>query len=98
MSAAAGLFAVARGLRRTPDDQRRARAIESLLCRGIADLAGLNLPYLRRRLGAFEAQGLIRWDGSVLHASEDSTPYVRGIAAALDPYRQHRAMAFSSAI
>jgi oxygen-independent coproporphyrinogen III oxidase len=98
MSVAAGLFAVSRGLRRTPDDQRRARAIESLLCRGHADLSALNMTYLRRRLSRFEAHGLIWWEGVTLHISEDAPPYIRAIAAALDPYRQQSAIAFSSAI
>ena len=97
-SIAADLFAVSRGVRRTPDDQERARAIESLLCRGHADLSALNLPYLQRRLSAFEAHGLVWWEGVTLHTSEDAVPYVRGIAAALDPYRQQSAPAFSSAI
>jgi oxygen-independent coproporphyrinogen-3 oxidase len=98
MSVAAGLFAVSRGLRRTPDDQRRARAIESLLCRGHADVSALNLTYLHRRLSRFEAHGLIWWEGVTLHISEDAPPYIRAIAAALDPYRQQSALAFSSAI
>jgi oxygen-independent coproporphyrinogen-3 oxidase len=97
-SIAADLFAVSRGVRRTPDDQARARAIESLLCRGYADLSALNLPYLQRRLSAFEAHGLVWWEGVTLHTSEDAMPYVRVIAAALDPYRQQSAPAFSSAI
>jgi oxygen-independent coproporphyrinogen-3 oxidase len=98
MSVAAGLFAIGRGLRRTQDDQRRARAIESLLCRGHANLSELNLPYLHRRLSAFEAHGLVWWDDATLHTSRDATPYVRAMAATLDPYRQQPALAFSSAI
>ncbi len=98
MSVAARLFAVSKGIRRTPDDQLRARAIESLMCRARADLSGLNLPYLHRRLGAFEAHDLVRWEGATLHASSDAAPYIRAIAAVLDPYRQQCAPAFSSAI
>ena len=98
MSVAAGLFAISRGVRRTRDDQRRARAIESLLCRGHADLSGLNVPYLHRRLSPFEAHGLVGWEGATLRTSEDATPYARGIAAALDPYRQQSALVFSSAV
>ncbi len=98
MSIASRLFAVSRGVRRTPDDQRRARAIEALLCRGRADLSGLNLPYLHRRLRAFEAHGLVWWEGATLRTSEDAAPYVRSMAAVLDPYRQKSALALSSAV
>lgn len=98
MNIAAGRFAVTRGLRRTHDDQRRAMAIESLLCRGEADLAGLCSPHLQRTLSAFEVHGLIWWNGMTLHTADDATPYVRTIAAALDPYRQQSQLAFSSAI
>ena len=98
MSIAAGRFAVDRGLRRTSDDQRRAAAIESLLCRGKADLSALGSTALMRKLQVFEARGLIRWEGTVLHTGADAAPYIRTIAATLDPYRQQSSLALSSAI
>lgn len=98
MNVAAGRFAVSRGLRRSDDDQRRAMAIESLLCRGEADLSGLDIDALGQRLGAFEAHGLLWWNGSTLCTRDDAKPYVRGIAAALDTYRDQPAIAFSNAI
>jgi oxygen-independent coproporphyrinogen-3 oxidase len=98
MNIAARRFAVSRGLRRSNDDKRRAMAIESLLCRGEADLSGLDVDYLGRRLGAFEAHGLLWWNGPTLCTREDAKPYIRSIAAALDPYRQRPTLAFSNAI
>lgn len=98
MNIAAGRFAVSRGLRRTDDDRRRAMAIESLLCRGDADLSGLDVDHLSRRLKAFEAHGLLWWEGTTLCTSDDAAPYIRSIAATLDPYRQQSFLAFSSAI
>ena len=98
MNIAAGRFAVTRGLRRSEDDRRRATAIESLLCRGEADLAGLDTDALRQRLGAFEAYGLVWWNGTLLCTGNDTAPYIRSIAATLDPYRQKPSLAFSNAI
>ena len=98
MSVDAGRFSVNRGVRRSDDDQRRAVAIESLLCRGEADLAALDADRLARRLGAFEARGLLSWKGSTLCTSNETTPYIRTVAAALDPYRQQLSRVFSNAI
>ncbi len=98
MNVASGRFATSRGLMRSDDDRRRARAIESLLCRGQADLAGFDLVVLHHRLSAFAGHGLITWDGTMLKIAENAAPYHRSIAATLDPYRQQSLIAFSNAI
>ncbi len=98
MNISAGRFAVTRGLRRSDDDQRRAMAIEALLCRGEADLSGLDNTDLRQRHGEFEAYGLVWWNGSTLRTGDDAKPYIRSVAAMIDPYRQQPARAFSNAI
>jgi len=98
MNVAAGRFAVSKGLHRSVDEQRRARAIESLMCQGSADLRGLDLFCLRTRLRAFEHLGLVAWAGTVLNMGPGSAPYVRSIAATLDPYRHAATTLFSNAV
>lgn len=94
-----GHLATARGLRRTPGDQRRGRAIEQILCNGSASLDGLpDLADIRAKLAGFEARGLIGWTGARLNLLAGALPYARAIAAALDPYRQASATRFSSAV
>lgn len=94
-----GGFATARGIRRTPLDRLRGRAIEELLCAGTADLAGLpDLPEIRARLLEAEMLGLIGWAGTRLTLAAGAIPYARTIAAALDPWRHMSAVRFSSAV
>lgn len=96
---AAGRFATARGIRRSPLDRLRARAIEAILCRGGADLADLpEGQAVRARLARFEAAGLIDWGGMRLRLSDDALPYARTIAAALDSWRVDDSMPFSHAV
>ena len=94
-----GQLAAARGIRRGAIDRRRGAAIEQLLCRGSADLAGLpDVADVRARLGPFESRGLIAWTGTRVTLMPDAIPYARAIAATIDPYRQHDATRFSSAV
>ncbi len=94
-----GSSAIARGLRRSALDQLRAKAIESLLCAGTADLASLpDLDHVRRRLAGIADRGLIYWTGSRLGLADGALPYARTIAAALDPYRHASTVRFSSAV
>lgn len=94
-----GKLAAARGIRRGATDRRRGAAIEQLLCRGSADLAALpGLATVRARLEPFAARGLIGWSDTRVTLLEGATPYARAIAATIDPYRQHSATRFSSAV
>lgn len=94
-----GRFATARGLIRSTLDQRRGRAIESLLCNGGADLSGLpELLDIRSRMLRFEDRGLVAWEGSRVRIPDEALPYARSIAATIDPYRAPSPTRFSSAI
>lgn len=95
----AGSPAAAQGVRRTPLDRLRARAIERLLCAGEADLAGLpDLREIRNRLAPFHEHDLASWTGAALRLPAEALPYRRSIAAALDPYRHQAYVRFSSAV
>jgi oxygen-independent coproporphyrinogen-3 oxidase len=94
-----GRFATARGVARSTLDQLRGRAIESILCRGVADLAALpEQAAVRDRLMPFETVGLIGWTGSRLTLSAAALPYARAIAAALDAWRVADHARFSQAV
>ena len=99
LRSANGKLAAARGIRRGATDRWRGAAIEQLLCRGGADLAALPaLATVRARLEPFAARGLIGWSDARVTLLEGATPYARAIAATIDPYRQHSATRFSSAV
>ncbi|GAA4781170.1 oxygen-independent coproporphyrinogen III oxidase [Stakelama sediminis] len=95
----AGQFATARGIRRSAQDQWRGAAIEQLLCSGKADLSPLGeVALIRERLIPFAERGLIGWAGNTMILGHEAWPYARGIAAALDPYRQQSTTRFSNAV
>lgn len=99
LAVGAGRLPAARGIRRSAEDQRRAAAIEALLCRGRADLSAIcGRPAILARLHRFEALGLIRWEGATLVQGEGALPYARVIASALDAYRGPEAARFSNAV
>lgn len=99
MRVASGRFATARGIMRSPGDQRRGRAIERLLCSGDAHLGGLpDLQAVRERLQPFVQRDLARWSGDTLTIPEEALPYARSIAATLDPHRVDATRRFSSAV
>ncbi|OYY64890.1 oxygen-independent coproporphyrinogen III oxidase [Sphingomonas sp. 28-62-11] len=94
-----GQFAAARGWKRSIADQCIGRAIEQLLCQGYADLS--NIPHrgeTKARLAHYVRAGLAEWQDGRLVINQAGLPYVRTIAAALDPYRQDSSTRFSSAI
>lgn len=94
-----GQFATARGLRRSADDRKRGAVIEDLLCRGVADCAGLSdWASIRERSRPFVDLELASWSGSVLSLEPDALPYARTIAALFDRYRLSSATRFSSAV
>lgn len=94
-----GQFATERGWVRSRHDQTIGTAIEHLLCQGSADLAALpELIAIEQRLACYVTAGLAEWQESRLTIRRQGLPYVRTIAAALDPYRQQSTTRFSSAI
>ncbi|MFD1787548.1 oxygen-independent coproporphyrinogen III oxidase [Sphingomonas floccifaciens] len=92
-------FATSRGIRRSPLDQRRAAAIESLLCTGSANLEGMpDLSDIRDALQPFVDRDLAEWRAAVLTTSGQASPYLRSMAATIDPYRSGGTSRFSSAV
>lgn len=95
----ANRFATARGIHRSPLDQRRGQSIAGLLCRGVADLDALpERDIIRERLRRFEQVGLIAWQGTRVRLATDALPYARSVAAAFDAWRNEEDMRFSHAV
>jgi oxygen-independent coproporphyrinogen-3 oxidase len=94
-----GAFAVARGVWRDMEDQRRGAIIADLLTRGSALLPGnLDLSQELAALGPFEAAGLVVRDGGSLRLKATALPYARTIAAVFDRHRPDSAVRFSAAV
>lgn len=83
-----GKFSVERGIRKSADDQIRARIIERLLCSGRSgaippDLLKSALPMLI----PLAHKGLFSIDGEFFSLRECARPYARVVASAFDAYR-----------
>lgn len=94
-----GAFAVARGVWRDREDQRRGAIITDLLTRGRALLPGdLDLSREIAALDRFEAAGLLVRDGRDLRLEAKALPYARTIAAVFDRHRADSVVRFSAAV
>ncbi len=86
------------GVRRLPDDRRRAAIVEGLLCHGRAAIPPRFASAAEEGLAPYLAAGLCRYAGHDLLIASQGLPYARSIAAQFDPYRQQSPRRFSSAI
>lgn len=93
--AEAGQLSAARGAIRTPEDRRRGRIIEALLCRGEVHF-GETAPV--SDLTGFEDLGLVRMEKGGIALTPQTLPYARSIAACFDPYLQPAEERFSHAV
>jgi oxygen-independent coproporphyrinogen III oxidase len=87
---AVGQFAAAKGIAFSPDDVRRAKIIERLMCDFAVDLdAEAGPAYFAAELAAldgFAAAGIVRRHGRHVVVTEKGQPFVRLVAAAFDAY------------
>ncbi|WP_176594604.1 oxygen-independent coproporphyrinogen III oxidase [Sphingobium sp. EM0848] len=91
----AGQLSATRGTIRTPEDRRRGRIIDALLCRGEAHVGTAHpMPDLSR----FEQLGLIRLSEGRIILTRDALPYARSIAACFDAHLQIAERRFSQAV
>ena len=86
-----------KGVARTPDDVRRGRIINDLLCNGTAMVEPDLMLMARDRLQPFVERGLLVVDGGALALQPGNEPYARSIAAVFDAWRGG-AKQFSSAV
>ena len=80
-------LAAVKGIRVGAEDQRRARHIRDLLCRGRAHLGAEALAPARGALSDFERRGIIEWDSGALVIRDCGLPYARHVAARFDRIR-----------
>ena len=98
MMAGQGALATAVGIVRTDEDRLRGEIIESLLCRGSADIRHAMDQELLARLDPFLDLGLASLDDSQLSMTRSGLPYARVIAALFDSHRAQSFRRFSSAV
>lgn len=98
MLVADGRTAVRRGLRRSPDDIRRGRLIERILCDGAANLPADISAAIAPALGGFLIRGLATRQGDLVALTEEGRPYARALACLLDDYRGEGKGVFSKAV
>jgi len=98
MMASHGQLTASHGIRRSAQDQMRARVIERLLCDGHAALSPCLYERCRAAIGPFLDRGLARLDGMDLAILPAGLPYARVIASLFDSYRASAQTRFSSAI
>lgn len=94
-----GRLTASLGVHRTSRDEAHRQIIEDILCRGEAEIGGLDgAETYAERLASFEQRGLIERDDGHITCTDSATPYLRTIAAIFDPYRHNSKGGFSSAI
>jgi oxygen-independent coproporphyrinogen-3 oxidase len=77
--------AIVRGVSRSAEDHVISDRIERLMCRFELDLPAADLPEASERLADLEALELVKIDATGLRVTQAGRPYVRNIAARLDP-------------
>jgi len=91
----AGVLPVGKGHAFTGQDALRGAVIEALMCFGHADIAEISRrfgaapdwwAFERDALRAFEADGIVRVDGSLVQVTPGGLPVVRTVAAVFDAY------------
>ena len=96
---AARQFATSRGVARSAEDRVRGAIVESLLCKGAADIDGLtDADSALDQIAPFRTHGLLEIDGNHIRLHENAVPYARTIAACFDRFRAHDPKRFSNAI
>jgi len=89
----AGRLPLARGIVLSAEDRLRRAVIEAIMCYGAVDLAAVAARHeaameslLTPALEDLAADGLIAWEGNVLHVTARGRPFLRHVAAAFDAY------------
>jgi len=79
-----GQSIIVRGVERSDDDRKTGKIIEHLMCQFQIPVFSDQLE-VRENLLALQQDGLVDWQGSILKVTNSGKPYVRNIAARLDP-------------
>jgi oxygen-independent coproporphyrinogen-3 oxidase len=94
-------LATTRGFHLTPDDQRRRAVIESLMCNFWVDLGPDGESYFAlelERLGPFQADGLVKVDGSQVQLLHWGRFFMRNVAMVFDAHLKSTSQPFSRTV
>lgn len=81
----ADLPAIVRGVERSEDDGIVGERIETMMCRFELTLPERTMKWASKRLADVHASGLVCFEGDTIRVTEAGRPYVRNVAARLDP-------------
>ncbi|MBQ8989295.1 MAG: oxygen-independent coproporphyrinogen III oxidase [Prevotella sp.] len=96
-----GHLPVKKGYLLSQEEQLVREVIDSLMCNYAVTLTGEQravVNYDEVRLAEMQADGIITIDGNTVRMTHESSPFVRNVAALLDPLMQHTTKSFSKPI
>ena len=96
-----GHLPVRKGYLLSREEQLARQVIDSLMCNyavTLTDEQRAVLNYDEQRLAEMHSDGIITIDGNTIRMTHESSPFVRNVAALLDPLMQHTTKAFSKPV
>jgi len=93
-----GHLPVSKGYSLSPEEQQTREVIELLMCNYRTHLTADQLQRHGVKLAEMAADGLITIDGRTLAMTPEGMPFVRNVAAAIDPLMEHTTKLFSKPI
>ena len=96
-----GHLPVKKGYLLSREEQLSRQVIDSLMCNyavTLTDEQRAVLNYDKQRLAEMQVDGIITIDGSTIRMAHESSPFVRNVAALLDPLMQHTTKSFSKPV
>ncbi len=93
-----GKSPVKKGHTLTADEQHTRGIIEQLMCNYHVELPHVDYEKYKSKLLEMEADGIVKIDGDTIIMTQEGTPFVRNVAAALDPLMANSKKSFSKPI
>ena len=96
-----GHLPVRKGYLLSREEQLSRQAIDSLMCNYAVTLTDEQRAVLNddeQRLAEMQADGIITIDGNTIRMVHESSPFMRNVAALLDPLMQHTTKSFSKPV
>ena len=96
-----GHLPVRKGYLLSREEQLSREVIDSLMCNyavTLTDEQRAVMNYDEQRLAEMQTDGIITIDGNTIRMTHESSPFVRNVAALLDPLMQHTTKAFSKPV
>lgn len=93
-----GQLPVKKGYTLTTDEQQTRGFIEELMCNYRVTLDTEHLQRYQTKLQVIKADGIITINGNTITMTTEGLPFVRNVAAAIDPLMEHTTKSFSKPI